>query len=338
MTDIYLVRHGEASHNKAVNDGGDKNCVYKDSRHFDAELTPMGIDQAKTLAVKCENAGFFSKYQNIFLVSSCLSRAIHTLFYGFFSLPCTSKRILLTDLCRERAGGQRPCDSRPSLSAVRKMAIALFGEEVNCEGEEADDVGSCSERESLTQVEERCFRFLYFLNAIDDRKSAFVVVSHSAFLRHFLAVLHIFRPEERKLGNCDVRKVELDLSAENVKRLRGLADQRISETFRRSVLEAVEQWKRDKGTVSELSSGVLQFVAPLITIYCHNEDVVASRFATSLLEVLPEATDGRAGYFAGVFSHTTLFQRQICFYLFSEDLLFLGISRGIWIVLASNQN
>lgn len=71
---IHLVRHGQATHNKARDDFPSDN-VYEDEAYFDAPLTDLGWKQAQFLREHVANTNSIKPQ---LVVCSPLSRAIQT--------------------------------------------------------------------------------------------------------------------------------------------------------------------------------------------------------------------------------------------------------------------
>ncbi|KAJ4456326.1 putative Histidine phosphatase superfamily; clade-1 [Paratrimastix pyriformis] len=201
---LYLVRHGEATHNEAIKKYG-KQIVLQET-FFDPELTPLGRSQA----AQTRDALGQTAIENELCVVSPLSRALQTSYIIFPTLP----KICL-EVVREMIG-EHPCDRRRSQTELQ----ALYPDLTFClDGDE--DVLYSPAREPASEVANRARRFLKWLR--DQPQRTVAVVTHDHFLEGLWGVLREMEQRGECTGtagvnkehfsNAECRRVEVTLSS-----------------------------------------------------------------------------------------------------------------------------
>ncbi|XVF64938.1 hypothetical protein PTKIN_Ptkin09bG0206600 [Pterospermum kingtungense] len=197
---IHLVRHGQAMHNVE----GDKNREALLSPHlFDAELSPLGLQQVDKLRKDVHASGLLKRIELV--VTSPLYRAMQTAIGAFGSdhesradgkfsaisaLYCP--QIMAVELCRDRLG-VRPSDMR------RRM-----------DGED-DSMWNPDVREPEEEISARMIQFMKWLWTRPEQE--IVIVSHGIILQHILYVLgndcDPTAPSAlcKRFDNCELRSV-----------------------------------------------------------------------------------------------------------------------------------
>ena len=163
---IYLIRHGEATHNVAPKPWGEE--------LIDARLTEKGASQADALRERA------AALPVELVVVSPLTRTLDTAMRSLGPLQQRGVPFVAVEECREQFGKNLP-DKRRAISAV-----ASEFERVDFSGLRASDADSLftSERESLEALAARADRFLELLFARPETHIA--VVTHSSFLAALL--------------------------------------------------------------------------------------------------------------------------------------------------------
>ncbi|XP_024400430.1 phosphoglycerate mutase-like protein [Physcomitrium patens] len=228
---IYLVRHGQATHNKARLESPD-DSVYKSEAYFDAPLTDLGWYQAQYLR---EHVTLTGAIKPQLVVTSPLSRCIQTAI-GVFgsgkpirSSEPTDTALMLTNVagthpsvsskccpkfmavewCREHLG-IHPCDRRQDITTLQTQYPAVDFTDILSD---QDIHWKPDTREQPQEVRYRARGFANWLLNQTEQKIA--VVSHSGFIweftRLFGADLSRQVKEELQGGyaNCEVRSVLL---------------------------------------------------------------------------------------------------------------------------------
>eukprot|EP00747_Dinoflagellata_sp_TGD_P179008 gnl/TRDRNA2_/TRDRNA2_29060_c0_seq2.p1 gnl/TRDRNA2_/TRDRNA2_29060_c0~~gnl/TRDRNA2_/TRDRNA2_29060_c0_seq2.p1 ORF type:complete len:282 (+),score=33.17 gnl/TRDRNA2_/TRDRNA2_29060_c0_seq2:53-898(+) len=237
---IYYVRHGESLVNAAIHDAllkaglppadsfGTKEAravtypVMNDPAMFDTGLSEKGIQQARTLARQGVTAG---RPQSVELVvSSSLSRAIHTAALVFPSEEGYPRPILCLDETREFAGPplSEKRHAASEMHAHIKATVGLCAEELDVSRvPEVDNVWRPAE-ESGSSAFARADRALDFLMARPERVIA--CVGHTSFMARCMLggknksiVVEAADTERKRLQfpfqNCEVRAVEMWIDA-----------------------------------------------------------------------------------------------------------------------------
>eukprot|EP00242_Pyramimonas_sp_CCMP2087_P006594 CAMPEP_0198212158 /NCGR_PEP_ID=MMETSP1445-20131203/25554_1 /TAXON_ID=36898 /ORGANISM="Pyramimonas sp., Strain CCMP2087" /LENGTH=264 /DNA_ID=CAMNT_0043886547 /DNA_START=205 /DNA_END=999 /DNA_ORIENTATION=+ len=175
---VHFVRHGQGTHNVE----GD----YRSMQHFDAALTPYGIEQCEALAVK---TSLLSKVD--LLVTSPLTRCIQTASIGFPKQQQAGVPFIALESVRETVNFS--CDRRRSIREVAKNFPTVDFSQTEDDEDSVwgkyeklfgDQEAYDKERESDDHlaVAERARTFFAWFG---DRAEQEVLVStHSAFLHH----------------------------------------------------------------------------------------------------------------------------------------------------------
>jgi broad specificity phosphatase PhoE len=209
VIELFIFRHAEATHNKAsreASDSASRLAVFQDPSHLDARLTPEGKLQATRARehIATLTNGAISSIELV--CTSTLTRTIETAAMLFDSsrVPFTSLECL-----REQAGNHR-CDERRSISALKLeypfLQFEDFSKYVPLDQTDTDRdwLGCRSARETREQVELRVLAFVEWLRCRSESRIA--VVSHAAFLRHFLSLLG-YPSNMIQLRNCECRRI-----------------------------------------------------------------------------------------------------------------------------------
>lgn len=244
---IHYIRHGESTSNAAqeaalkraglVHSTSDPSAVggtpeqanearqimyqvMNDPEHVDTALSARGRAQARELAAQGAAGGRPRSDDVELIVTSTLSRAVHTAVLVFPREEGYVRPILCLDELREFAG--------PPTSEQRHRASEMVPHFVESMGLDASDVdvSSVPEEDALWQPAEepgksafaRADRALAYLMQRPERVVA--CVGHTSFLRQCMlgrrnksVVVHASSEEREELwmpfGNCEVRSVEM---------------------------------------------------------------------------------------------------------------------------------
>ncbi|KAK6257136.1 hypothetical protein QUC31_000595 [Theobroma cacao] len=197
---IHLVRHGQAMHNVE----GDINREALLSPHlFDAELSPLGLQQVDRLRKEVHASGMLKRIELV--VTSPLYRTMQTAIgvFGTVSWP----QIMAVELCRDKMG-VRPCDMRRRVSDCQALFPSIDFSMMD--GEE-DSLWNPDVREPDEKVSVRMAQFMKWLWTRPEQE--IVIVSHGIILQHILYVLgNDSHPTVRsalcqRFGNCELRSV-----------------------------------------------------------------------------------------------------------------------------------
>ncbi|KAK8552105.1 hypothetical protein V6N13_120529 [Hibiscus sabdariffa] len=224
---IHLVRHGQAMHN--VEGDKDRKALLSDHL-FDAQLSPLGLQQVSKLRKDVRASGLLKKIDLV--ITSPLYRTMQTAMGAFGSesqadggsndnfsaVPggVNCPKIMAVELCRDRLG-QRPCDKRRRVSECQAlfpcidftMASSLAALP-KMDGEE-DSMWNPDVRESEEEMAARMVLFMEWLWTRPEQH--IVIVSHGIILQHILYVLgNDCHPTVRsalckRFDNCELRPV-----------------------------------------------------------------------------------------------------------------------------------
>ena len=196
---LHLVRHAHGVHNAVGEVNYDD---YKLEVNEDAVLTDLGVSQCKELS---EAAAALVSGSKVLLVSP-MRRTLETAQYSFPSLIGKVPWIALESL-REQTGAH-PCDRRrPKSELSVKHPHVDFSQVMD----ELDPLywNYPTSREPSEEVSKRCRDLLRWVLASDYEE--LVIVTHSAYLRHLLAILS---PEANQdpqsmdhFKNCELRSL-----------------------------------------------------------------------------------------------------------------------------------
>ncbi|XP_022773007.1 phosphoglycerate mutase-like protein 1 [Durio zibethinus] len=213
---IHLVRHGQAMHNVE----GDKNREALLSPHlFDAELSPLGLQQVGKLRKDVHASGLLDKIELV--VTSPLYRTMQTAIgvFGseshadggnedFSAISATNyPQIMAVELCRDRLG-VRPCDMRRRVSECQALFPSI---DFSMMDGEDDSLWNPDVREPEEEVAARMVLFMKWLWTRPEQE--IVIVSHGIILQHILNVLgNDCHPAVRsalckRFDNCELRSV-----------------------------------------------------------------------------------------------------------------------------------
>ncbi|KAK6245824.1 hypothetical protein SCA6_008914 [Theobroma cacao] len=188
---IHLVRHGQAMHNVE----GDINREALLSPHlFDAELSPLGLQQVDRLRKEVHASGMLKRIELV--VTSPLYRTMQTAI-GVFGSESLGE------------GGNDNFSAISAVSWPQIMAVELCRDKM-MDGEE-DSLWNPDVREPDEKVSVRMAQFMKWLWTRPEQE--IVIVSHGIILQHILYVLgNDSHPTVRsalcqRFGNCELRSV-----------------------------------------------------------------------------------------------------------------------------------
>ncbi|KAL5559901.1 hypothetical protein UlMin_036112 [Ulmus minor] len=224
---LHLVRHAQGIHN--VEGEKDYNA-YLSYDLFDAQLTPLGLQQVDNLRKHVQASGLSKKIDLV--ITSPLLRTMQTA-VGVFGGEAYSDGInapplmvgnvgnsgrpavtslncppfIAVELCREHLG-VHPCDKRRSISEYRSLFPAIDFSLI----ENNDDIlWKPDVREKNEAVAARGLEFLNWLWTREEKEIA--IVSHSGFLYHTLSAFgNDCHPTVKKeicthFANCELRSM-----------------------------------------------------------------------------------------------------------------------------------
>lgn len=161
---ITCIRHGKSTHNVDFHERGE--IAFTDPKHEDANLTDLGIDQAKQLS---KNIGKFD-----LVVSSPLTRTLQTTLNVFGEVPV----IVLDELMEFPLGSHTP-NKRKKKSELIKLYPTTYN--FNNIYELPPDLNKPEELKDLE------LRILALNNWIDKRsETKIALVGHCSFFSEFL--------------------------------------------------------------------------------------------------------------------------------------------------------
>ncbi|KAG8494037.1 hypothetical protein CXB51_011571 [Gossypium anomalum] len=215
---IHLVRHGQAMHN--VEGDKDRNALL--SPHlFDAQLSPLGLQQVCKLRNEVHARGLFKRIELV--VTSPLYRTMQTAIGVFgnessadggntddFSekpggLGCP--QIMAVELCRDRLG-VRPCDMRRTVSECEALFPSI---DFSMMDGEDDSMWNPDIREPEEEIAARMVLFMNWLWTRPEQEM--VIVSHGIILQQILKVLGndchqaVSYALCQRFDNCELRSV-----------------------------------------------------------------------------------------------------------------------------------
>ncbi|KAH1065455.1 hypothetical protein J1N35_030442 [Gossypium stocksii] len=215
---IHLVRHGQAMHN--VEGDKDRNALL--SPHlFDAQLSPLGLQQVCKLRKEVHARGLFRRIELV--VTSPLYRTMQTAIGVFgnessadggntdnFSakpgdLDCP--QIMAVELCRDRLG-VRPCDMRRRVSECEALFPSI---DFSMMDGEDDSMWNPDIREPEEEIAARMVLFMNWLWTRPEQE--IVIVSHGIILQQILKVLGndchqaVSSALCQRFDNCELRSV-----------------------------------------------------------------------------------------------------------------------------------
>jgi glucosyl-3-phosphoglycerate phosphatase len=206
---VYVVRHGESTLNAGTYYPTDIN----DEVYIDAELTPRGRLQASALAETVASIA------PDLIVSSPMTRALHTCQLACAALPAPAPRVVVHPACTERVSCA--CDvGRPAVEVAKRFTGADFSAVPTgawwWTGLPAGEGGARESVAALQEGRDGCFEPPENVRAraadlrrwlVSRPERRVVLFCHGVFIRHLLA------PSPRELApyvrNCEVRKLVL---------------------------------------------------------------------------------------------------------------------------------
>jgi len=192
---VHLIRHAHGLHNAA---GERDRELYKLEEHEDAELSELGIAQCKEFSVT--NAVKLKKADAVLI--SPMRRTLQT---AQLALPLLAEQgtpFLAVESLREETG-LHPCDRRRDRSFLSDSFPYTDFSHVESEHDPLYFKYK-EEREPSAEVFKRCQDFLDWLSTKE--LDEVVVVTHSAYLRHFLPLcLGEEAPHAENFQNCELR-------------------------------------------------------------------------------------------------------------------------------------
>ena len=167
MKVVYCIRHGKSTHNMDYQDRGVE--AYTDPIHEDANLVPLGIQQAIKLSTEWKEIN-----NTDLIITSPLLRTMDTTVHIFKN---TKKPVIVLDTVREFPLGSHITNKRKPKSYLSKVYPEF--DFTNME-EEATEF----ERETPKELKQRVGKTKEYIKNINAQKIA--LVSHSSFLKEFL--------------------------------------------------------------------------------------------------------------------------------------------------------
>ncbi|KAJ9175777.1 hypothetical protein P3X46_014294 [Hevea brasiliensis] len=202
---IHLVRHAQANHNVA----GKKDLgALLSPEFFDAQLSPLGLEQVSNLCNYVNTSGLFKKIDLV--ITSPLLRAMQTavgVFGGERSSGLKSPPIVAVELCRERTG-VHPCDKRRTITEYSSLFPQI---DFSLMESDDDNLWKADVRETDEEVAARGLKFMNWLKTRQETEIA--VVTHHRFLQYTLnALANDFHPSVRsemckEFVNCELRSM-----------------------------------------------------------------------------------------------------------------------------------
>ncbi|MBA0745916.1 hypothetical protein Gogos_008474 [Gossypium gossypioides] len=177
---IHLVRHGQAMHN--VEGDKDRNALL--SPHlFDAQLSPLGLQQVCKLRKEVHARGLFKRIELV--VTSPLYSADEGNTDNFSAKPggLDCPQIMAVELCRDRLG-VRPCDMRRKVSECEALFPSI---DFSMMDGEDDSMWNPDIREPEEEIAARMVLFMNWLWTRPEQE--IVIVSHGIILQQILKVL-----------------------------------------------------------------------------------------------------------------------------------------------------
>lgn len=176
---LYLVRHGETDWNNQGRWQG----------HSDISLNDHGVEQAKSAST------FFKEHRIDIAYSSDLGRALQT---AEILIGDADVDIIPDPVLRERSFG-------PLEGKTTEQIGKILGRDVSIMEIVSEDIPL----EGVETIENQFLRAETFLRKIKkDRNSSKLAVSHGVFIGILLQLTTGIDFKKRKVGNCEIIKVE----------------------------------------------------------------------------------------------------------------------------------
>lgn len=225
---VHLVRHGQATHNKARLESKDEK-IYESEEYFDAPLTPLGWQQAQY--VKEHNAITNCINPQVIIVSP-LTRCLQTAIGVFAGTPLQqgedpSNALMLDGVTESRNGisasglppfvavewcrehmGVHPCDRRRPISILQSQYPAIDFTNLAMD---QDVYWKKDHRETDDEVKYRTRVFANWLLNLTEVRIA--VVAHSGFIWDFTRLFgedcsaKVRKELQEGYANCEMRSI-----------------------------------------------------------------------------------------------------------------------------------
>ena len=200
---IHLIRHAHGTHNAV----GELNYeAYKLEEHEDALLSDEGLTQCKTFSTSMQAK---LRKADAVLISP-MRRTLQTAQHSLPLLIEQGTPFIALESLREQTG-LHPCDRRRDRSflaaSFQHVDFALVASE-----QDPLYFNYVDEREPSSEVFKRCREFVSWLSSKRELEEV-VVVTHSAYLRHFLPLCHGEEevPHTDHFENCEMRSFLMTL-------------------------------------------------------------------------------------------------------------------------------
>lgn len=198
VINLFFVRHGHGHHNAAAEKFGD--YAYQDILYKDADLTTVGINQAKELRK------FFKVHTPHLIYSSSLKRCIQTMHH---SIDKHDDEIHIDDRLLERLGDI--CNHRSDKEIIKKVT----SKKINLDKVD-DEIPWLFRHETNKEILERANNWYNdMLIKVNSNNSILnvVVYSHYEFLEVIFKEMLDKENKDNFIGfkNCEVRKISINL-------------------------------------------------------------------------------------------------------------------------------
>ncbi|XP_025014027.2 phosphoglycerate mutase-like protein 1 isoform X2 [Ricinus communis] len=203
---LHLVRHAQGTHNVA---GEKDHDALFSPEFFDAQLSPLGLQQVVNLRNRIQDSGLLKKIDLV--ITSPLSRAMQTAIevFGHEKSGLKCPPITAVELCRERFGAH-PCDKRRTIIEAQSLFPQI---DFSLIESDEDNLWKADVREPDEEVAARGLKFMSWLKTRQEVEIA--IVTHNRFLQHTLNALTIDSHPSvkteicKEFGNCELRSMVL---------------------------------------------------------------------------------------------------------------------------------
>lgn len=188
MKDLYLIRHGNAQHNKLFDEIGVD--AFYDPNYQDTILTKKGYDESIHLK------SIWGEINNIELVlTSSLTRCIETSLNIFSD---TDIPIIALETIKEYPQGLHYCNKRSNINILKKKFPRVDFSNIQTD---EDTLWDPENKESIEQLNKRIEDLKVFLKGRKENNIA--IVSHSCFLEQFKDnKISLIENGEKELLHC----------------------------------------------------------------------------------------------------------------------------------------
>lgn len=196
---VHFVRHAQGLHNAAADIDHDN---YLKEEYEDCALTPLGIDQCKTLNSTLLANGVAKTAQALLL--SPMRRTIQTASYCFPNHMNNIPFVALESL-RERSG-LHPCDRR---RPVHELQTYYAHVDFSMMQDDIDPLYR-PERETPDIVFARCRKFM--IDLASRPETELIVVGHSGYFDHLFETVVLAENDKTvvRFNNCELRSFVID--------------------------------------------------------------------------------------------------------------------------------